>query len=127
MKKPIPLAVLVPVLFAVFISGCLSSGDGVVTLEDGMVLEQSLCASKGIENSVIVFHSLSCGACLRTVPVPKELESELGREFEFIDIAADKERVDELGLVPTLIPTTIIKCKVHVGYKTKDEFRRLIG
>ena len=107
-------------------SGCLSGNENVQVISDGTVLEQSFCSSKGLDTQVTVFHSLECPACQRTVPVLVEIRNQTGAKFEFIDVRSDTARISELGIKPDYIPAVIIKCKVYVGYKSKEEFESLI-
>ena len=99
---------------------------GTITLTDGMVLDQQVCAARGIEGQVTIFHSPGCPACRATLPVLQEVERETDMRFEYIDVTDDKGRMKELGMMPTLIPTVIIRCKVHVGFQTKEQFESLI-
>ncbi|MFH0956684.1 MAG: hypothetical protein V1813_02365 [Candidatus Aenigmatarchaeota archaeon] len=124
---------LIAAAFAVLMvlaSGCTSpSTDGTIRLTDGMEIGSNVCAQKGISDSVLVFHSLECPACRQTVPILDAIENETGKGFEFIDItsAEGKERMAQLSMMPDYIPAVVIKCKVYVGYKVKEEFLRLIG
>ncbi len=119
--KHILLASLLAVLLA---SGCLSSD--LTVIEDGTALDPAYCLSSGLSSQVTVFHSLNCGACKLTVPILAEIERETDVRFEFIDVSADRQRMYDLGIAPSHVPTVIINCRAYTGYKTKDEFMGLI-
>ena len=116
----------VALILLVAASGCLSGNGNVQVISDGTVLEQSFCSSKGLDTQVTVFHSLECPACRSTVPILEEIQNETGARFEFIEVSTDTARISELGIKPDYIPAVIIKCKVYVGYKTKEQFESLI-
>jgi thiol-disulfide isomerase/thioredoxin len=116
-------------------SGCIGQNppqpgvNGTLILSDGTVIPQDVCEGRGIENSVIVFHSPSCPACIQTVPVLEEIKNETGKDIEFLDMtsANDRQTAEKLGMMPDYIPAVVIKCRVYVGYKGKEEFLRLMG
>ena len=118
----LPFSVLVVIL----VSGCLGGGNGNIIIDEGSVLDQSVCESKGLAEQVTVFHSPTCGACKVTVPVLEEIERESDVRFEFIDVSTQRDRIDELGIAPGHVPAVIIKCRVYAGYKTKEQFEELI-
>ena len=120
-------ALALALLGLLLVSGCINGGGDVMTISDGTVIDAQVCADKGIADKVVVFHSPSCPACRQTLPILEELENETGAQFEYIDLLNDGERVEELGLMPTHIPAVVIKCKVYVGGRSKDEFRELIS
>jgi thiol-disulfide isomerase/thioredoxin len=125
MKIKTPALILVSSLLIVLISGCLGNG-GIQVIDNGDVLDQAFCQSKGLDSQVTVFHSPTCPACLRTVPVLEEIENETDVKFEFIDLTTGDERVKELGITPGHIPAVIIECEVYTGYKTKQQFLDMI-
>jgi len=103
-----------------------AGGSHAIMLTDGLALDEDVCAGKGIMEQVTVFHSPECPACRMTLPQLREAEAETGYRFEYIDVDADGERVSQLGMLPVFIPTYIIKCRVHVGFATKDQIKALI-
>ena len=108
---------------AIVVSGCVQDGGEDIVLSDGMVLTQEQCASRGIQESVVVFFSPGCPACARALPVLEEIQGEMpDRDFRFINIAEDTEDVAELRMVPTHVPTVVARCHVIVGAKTKEEY-----
>lgn len=124
------LVLMIALLHVILASGCVQSDNNIeepFIITDGMIIDPGVCIEKGISDKVIIFHSPTCPACQKIVPVLEDLEHEVDVEFEFIDLATERERAEELGLMPTHIPTVIIKCGVHVGYRTKKEFLDLIG
>lgn len=132
MRKSAVFSVAVLALLAA--SGCTSAPpltevNGTIILSDGTVIPQDVCAQKGIEDSVLVFHSPGCPACIQTVPVLEEIESETGKDIEFLDVtsANDRQAMEKLGMMPDYIPAVVIKCRVYVGYKGKAEFMQLMG
>ena len=125
-RTALALAALVGLLL---VSGCISGGgdsDGMTIISDGSVIDASVCAQKGIADKVVVFHSPTCPACKATLPVLEDLETKVDAEFVYIDLLNDKEKAEELGIMPTHIPTIVIKCKAYTGQRTEEEFRGLI-
>lgn len=133
------LLVLSLVLMVIAVSGCTTeptppennsdnqSGNfTVILISDGSVLDYNDCLERGINNKVLVLHTHGCPACGVAVPILEELAEEIDYEFEFIELSTNKERAFELGIIPTHVPTTLIKCKAYTGAKTKEEFRSLI-
>lgn len=127
MKNPVMLSGLIMVILIV--SGCTTNGgnDEMIVISDGSVIDPQICMEKGIADKVVVFHSPTCPACQNTIPVLEDLEDEVDVEFDYIDLATEKEEAEALGIMPTHIPTVIIKCKAYTGYKDKDTFKDLIG
>ena len=102
------------------IAGCASPG-----LKDGEVLDNATCAKL---DKVIVIHEAGCSACAAALPRLHELEQELNTSFRYYDIAVDKDKKEllSMNLVPTAVPILIVNCKVYLGAKSKEEFKRII-
>ncbi len=113
----------------VVVSGCIQAQDDgeVIVITDGMVIDPQVCVQKGLSDKVVMFHSPTCPACKDTLPVIEDIEDEIDSEIIYIDIASEREKAEQLGLMPTHIPTLIIKCSVYTGYKNKEGFLELIG
>ncbi|MEE9323533.1 MAG: thioredoxin family protein, partial [Candidatus Aenigmarchaeota archaeon] len=136
------LILLLAVMVIIAFSGCINQeppeppggyecdnqtdGDQLIMITDGMVIDQNVCEARGVKDKIMVFHSPGCPACAIAVPILEELENETDYEFEFIDVSDGRERMMEIGLIPAKIPTVVIKCKVHVGARSKEEYRSLI-
>ena len=106
-------------------AGCGNS-DGVV-LKDGLSLVGEPCSSRGLEDVVLVVHSLRCGACRVAVPILQEIDQELpDREFRFAEVYADADMLEKLELVPDYTPAIVANCKVTIGLKSKQEYLSLI-
>ncbi len=131
------LIVLIAAILAV--SGCVSEMSGNSTaagnqthsarpaqpiiLSDGMTLAKDQCASRGIEDMVVVFYETGCPACEQAVPVLREIEKDIpGKGFRFLNLMNDRESVEELGLVPSYVPTVVINCRVYVGVRAKEQY-----
>ena len=127
MKNSILLATIM--ILIVIVSGCTTNGgnDEMIVISDGSIIDPQICMQKGIADKVVIFHSPTCPACQNTIPVLEDLEDEVDVEFDYIDLATDKDDAEALGIMPTHIPTVIIKCKAYTGYKTKETFKDLIG
>jgi thiol-disulfide isomerase/thioredoxin len=132
MKNAIVLAALAVLLLAA--SGCTTAPpvtevNGTIILSDGTVIPSDVCEAKGIENSVLVFHSPECPACRQTIPILQSIKNETGKDIEFLDVtsANDRQAAEKLGMMPDYIPAVVIKCRVYVGYRDKAEFLRLMG
>lgn len=93
-----------------------------VLLEDGMIIPETRC--KAIPE-VCVIHGAGCPACAIALPRLKELEQELGMNFSYYDlaIADERQKVLSLGIIPKAIPTVVIRCKVYVGVRSKEEYK----
>jgi thiol-disulfide isomerase/thioredoxin len=123
---------LVAVLAA---SGCTTTGDGngtvngTIVLDDGVVVPANVCAQRGVADTVVVFHSEECPACRQALPILQEIEGETGKKFEYIEVRSDegRQRMAQLGMAPSYIPTVLIKCQAYVGYRDKAAFMALIG
>ena len=121
------LAFGIMILAAVIVSGCTSSGNGdMIIVSDGSVIDQQVCHEKGLDAEVVVFHSPTCPVCRQTVPVLEEVENEVNVPFVFIDLSVEREKAEELGIMPTHIPTALINCRAYAGYKDKETFINLI-
>jgi thiol-disulfide isomerase/thioredoxin len=134
------IMIMVALAVIVAVSGCTSgtvpydnstnqSGNGtheLILLSEGTLLDHSDCVAREVDDKVVVFHSDGCPACAVAVPRLEELQGEIDYGFEFIDLSSDRERALELGLVPTHIPTVLIRCRAYVGARTKEEYRSLI-
>ena len=101
-----------------------------IFIEHNDTISDSICTEKGIKNKIIVMHQTGCPACSIAVPRLEELDNELslGKKIEFINLVTEdgRERILALGIVPRLVPTVLINCKVYVGALPKDEYRKLI-
>lgn len=115
-------------LGAIVASGCGSSTDKGMLLQNGQSLEGEACSSRQIEDVVLVFHWVQCHACVEALPILEQIDSELSdREFRFIEVVQDTDAMEELQLVPEYTPTIVANCKVTVGLKTKQEYLAFIG
>ena len=134
------VAIMLGILMIVLVAGCTteptpfnnhtdnqSDNFTMIILSDGTLLDYSDCLARGVNNKVVVFHANGCPACGIAVPILEELANEIDYEFEFIELSTNVERANELELMPTHIPTVLIKCKAYVGAKTKEEYKSLIG
>lgn len=127
------ILILSALMVIIAVSGCTNQppdynqtgNHTMIMLSDGTIVDPDECIKRGLD-SVIVFHSEGCSACAMAVPILEELAGEMDIEFEFIKLSANRERVFELGLMPTHIPTVLVNCKAYVGVKTKEEYMMLI-
>jgi len=115
------IAVLAIIAFFVIINQKASS----LILVDGVVVPSNIC-SKIPE--VVVIYKNGCPACAVAVPRLQELEQELGKNFKYYDlsITSDAQEVKEKGLLVQFVPSVIIKCKVYVGVRNKEEYKSAI-
>ncbi|MBN1896213.1 MAG: thioredoxin family protein [Candidatus Aenigmarchaeota archaeon] len=113
------------------VSGCTTSNGGtegnVIVISDGGTVDTAICQQKGIADKIVVFHSPTCPACRQTLPVLEEIEAEYDYDFMFIDLSTERDAAEELGIMPTHIPTILIKCKAYTGFREKSEFLSLMG
>jgi len=123
-------AVLAVLVFVVAMAALYLIGTGVngslTILNDGDVISDAVCASKGLDGQVTVFHSPTCPVCVATLPILEEVQNETGYRFEYIDTRENRTRIYQLGMAPAYIPAVIIKCRVYVGYRTKEQFISLM-
>lgn len=121
------LAPLACLLGAIVASGCGSSADKGMLLQNGQSLEGEACSSRQIEDVVLVFHWVQCHACVEALPILEQIDRELSnREFRFIEVVRDADVMEELQLVPEYTPTIVANCKVTVGLKTKADYLAFI-
>jgi thiol-disulfide isomerase/thioredoxin len=115
-------------LVIVLVSGCTGGPGEDILLSDGQVLSQAECSSRGIQDSVVVYHTPGCSACAKALPVLEEISREMpGKEFIFINLAEDREEMEELRMTPTYVPTVVADCRVLVGAKSREEYLSYIG
>lgn len=96
-----------------------------IILTDGSNVPPSNCLKIP---EVVIIEKQGCPACAIAVPRLEELEKELGKEFKYYDLSVIEEaqQVKELGLIAQFVPTVVIKCKVFVGVKTKEEYKEAL-
>jgi hypothetical protein len=122
------IACVACVLAGTITSGCGSSTEKGMLLQNGQSLEGEACTSRQIEDVVLVFHWVQCHACVEALPILEEIDRELpNREFRFIEVIQDADVMEELQLVPEYTPTIVANCKVTVGLKTKQKYLAFIG
>jgi len=139
MKKFYIIA-LVAIIATVMVSGCTTEptptnnhtnnhtgNHTLILVSDGTEISYEECAARGVNDKVIVLHTSGCPACGIAVPILEELSEEIDYEFEFIELSTNVERAYEIGILPTHVPTALIKCKAYTGAKTKEEYKNLIG
>jgi thiol-disulfide isomerase/thioredoxin len=143
LKKAVTLTIIVVV--AVFvIPGCITKNEappvsnitnnitgnetGFITLDKEGVISQEACSERKLDDKIIILESKYCGACRVAVPRLKEIEKELNTEFIFLDLSESKdvERLKEFKILPRYTPTVLIGCRVYIGVKTKEQYKRLI-
>lgn len=126
MKRALTLVLISAVIV---VSGCvINNGNDQIVLSDGMVLTQGQCSIRGIQDSVLIFHSPGCPACSQALPILGEISQEMPeKDFRFYNLAVDNEAVNELKLIPTHVPSVIIDCKVIVGARTKEKYLTYFG
>jgi thiol-disulfide isomerase/thioredoxin len=96
-----------------------------VILVDGAEIPTLTCAQIP---EVSVIYREGCPACAVAIPRIQELEQELNIEVGYYDLAVveDAQKIKELELIVQFVPSIIINCKVHIGAKSKEEFRQYI-
>ena len=116
------------IIAALLASGCTTSGNGeMIVISDGDVVDTTLCQQKGIADKIVVFHSPTCPACIQTLPILEEIDDEYDYDFMFIDVSFEREKAEEIGIMPTHIPTVLIKCTAYTGFREKAEFLSLFA
>ncbi len=121
---------LLMIAMMVLISGCISPGNGnneTIYIDIGDVIPDAVCTARVIKDRVLVIHKTGCMACDVALPRLREVEQELGMNFEYINTveAEGFERLEELKIMPYRVPTVLIKCKAY-AVLTKDEYKALI-
>ncbi len=113
------------------VSGCITDNSGttdeIIVISDGDIVDPTICQQKGISDTVVVFHSPTCPACKQTIPVLEEIDNEYDYNFVFIDLSTERDVAEELGIMPTHIPTVLIKCTAYTGFREKADFLSLMG
>lgn len=140
MRRVIPAILLV---MAVLVSGCVQEtpsdgnpGNGStdinitpseplspIYVQKDRPLTQKECSDRGLGERAIFIYSPTCPACKMTKPALLEAASEAGVTVEEVNLVTQKQKLDELAILPYYIPTTIIDCEILVGAKQKFEFR----
>ena len=133
------LAVLV--ISVVLVSGCVqeppaTDGNGgtspnsspvqqlsPIHVQSDRALTPKECSDRGLGDRVVFIYSSTCPACTMTKPALLEAASETGKTVEEINLVTDRDKLEDLAILPYYIPTTIIDCEIMVGAKQKFEFR----
>jgi thiol-disulfide isomerase/thioredoxin len=97
-----------------------------IQIQSDRSLTPQECSERGLGDRVIFVYSSTCPACAMTKPLLFEAASEAGKTVEEINLVTDRQKLDEIGILPYYIPTTIIDCEVLVGAKQKFEFRDIM-
>jgi thiol-disulfide isomerase/thioredoxin len=129
MKKIITLIIFL-VLLVFTISSCGKKTDPgfseVITLDHDMILSQSQCSERNLEDKVLMIESEWCGHCATVKPLLKEISEEKNIEISFLDLGKDQEKVASYGVNVKYTPTVIINCQVIVGARSKEYYEALI-
>jgi thiol-disulfide isomerase/thioredoxin len=125
MKKIFLFLMFIAVLAIIALFVIILQKSPEVILVDGETIPALTC--RNIPDVVILYRR-GCPACGVTIPRLQELEQELDMEFKYYDfaIAEDTQEVKELGLIVQFVPTVIIKCKVYIGVRTKEQYKEYI-
>jgi len=101
---------------------------GFIKLDGEMTIAQNLCQERNIDDKIIVMESKYCSACRISIPILKEIEEELGKEFIFLDLSQEccRDILSEFRIQPRYTPTVLIGCDVHIGAKSKETYEKLI-
>ena len=92
-------------------------------------IPRDVCEAKGMAGRVFAIHKRGCPACAIAVPLVEGLAKEMGKDMESLDVAEEGARVrvlDELKIVPYMVPTIIIDCTILVGVKEESVYRSLL-
>ena len=86
------------------------------------------CSIRGLNDKIIVLESKYCSACKVVVPILKEIEQELDKEFLHFDLSEeeDLERFEEFSIEAQWTPTVIIGCDVLIGGYSKEKYKTAI-
>lgn len=82
-------------------------------LDDGMILNKSVCSKLG--EGIIFIYSESCAHCQKMEPIMKDFN------VTYLELYSNLSYLNGMGLYPKAVPTIIIKCKVHLGEMTKEQ------
>lgn len=96
-----------------------------VLLVDGEEIPMTTCVKL---NRVTLIGKEGCPHCAIAESRLKELEQELGMEFKYYDLARgeDAQEVKEFNLIVQFVPSVIIDCKVYVGVRDKEQYKKYI-
>jgi len=99
-----------------------------IFLDKEGTIKQEDCVARRVNDKVIILESKYCSACRIAVPILKEIEEELQKEFIFLDLsqANDMEKLNEFRVMPHYTPTILIGCDIHIGVKSKEIYKRAI-
>ena len=86
------------------------------------------CSKRGLDNKVIVLESKYCSACKVVVPVLKEIEKELDREFLHFDLSQEDAltEIEKFYIEAQWTPTVIIGCDALIGGYSKEEYKSAV-
>ena len=121
------------VMAVVLVSGCVTAPadgtsnnslpvPGIIYVQGDMDILEGQCMERQLQDKVIMIYSPTCPVCEATKPILLEAAGEKGVSVEEINLLNDRQRLDELGVLPYYVPTTIIGCKVFVGMEDKETF-----
>jgi thiol-disulfide isomerase/thioredoxin len=146
-RKNKALAFVISTLFLVSICGCQSqikSKEAINEIQKWENFEFQLfntvslykdgtfpfeeCASRNLEDKVMMVGSKYCGHCRATLPFFKEACSEKEVEAIILDITEKEQRqeIESYGLNIKYFPTFIFGCNYYIGAKSKDEYLKLL-
>ncbi len=96
-----------------------------VILVDGSTVPEPTCSKI---NNVVIIGRTGCPHCAIGESRLEELEQELGMEFKYYNLAIveDAQEVKDFGLIVQFVPSVIINCKVHIGVRTKEQYKLYI-
>lgn len=88
--------------------------------------EADECRARNLEDKFIMIESKYCGHCQRTLPDFKAACEEAGIDCTIIDLANERDRLQEYNIRVQYTPTFIFDCDYFVGSMDKQEYIDLI-
>ena len=100
-----------------------------VIINRGDILPPEICGQNDLQTSIIVIHSEHCHACAIALPRIQKISQELGVEVKYFDLdnIEQREKLMEYGFIPMSVPTLLMNCEAHVGVKSEEGYRILLG
>lgn len=119
------IAAIIIVIVLILLTRAPETPSEKILLKDGTPLPAVIC---GQLQKVTVIHAAGCSACAIAIPRLRELEEELNMTFSYYDLAVEQEKqaILDYGLIPEAVPTAIINCKVYVGVRSKEEYKKAL-
>ena len=126
-KKILALGML---LLVIFVFGCTqhNTTGAMIMIDKETTIPEDACLASGLQNKVVFIGSAYCGHCAQAEPKLEKIESELGKDFIFLDLSEEEDLAiaESLNLKVVYTPTVLVGCDVLLGDKSEEFYREKI-